>query len=147
MEKTENELLLIDLKKYKRDLQRKIDHTLVDGYLESTINLEQLDVIIKTLKELRNELEKVENRIVQVNFEGFSMKVDKNTIIEELRLKGVTSSTKFIEDKVFDLILQQLDKQIIKLTNDVISDLKELEHGQPKTKQEYDERFGLDKGE
>jgi len=72
-------------------------------------------------------------------------KINTKDIADKIRAKGLESSTRHIEDTIFEMILQSID--IEGLTEQVLEHLQELEHPEPRNKAEYDERIGADKDE
>lgn len=50
-----------------------------------------------------------------------------------------------IEDLITEAILEQINPELVRLTDEVIAEMQELEHPEPRNKAEYDERYGLDR--
>ena len=50
-----------------------------------------------------------------------------------------------IEDLITEAILESINPELVRLTDEVIAEMQELEHPEPRSKAEYDERYGLDK--
>lgn len=73
------------------------------------------------------------------------MKVDIKDIAFRLREAGRRSDDRNIEDVITERLLESINGQISKLTEQVIEEMQELEHPEPRNKAEYDERYGLDK--
>jgi len=72
-------------------------------------------------------------------------KPDLKDIAEKLHSKDLSSNYKHIEDRIYEAIINRLDRQLEAWTEEVIEIMQELEHPEPRTKAEYDERYGLDK--
>ena len=73
------------------------------------------------------------------------MKPDLKEIAAKIKDRGLESSTRHIEDVIVEMIINQLSPQLDAWTEEVIEQLQELEHPEPRTKAEYYERYGLDK--
>lgn len=73
------------------------------------------------------------------------MKVDTKSIAEYLKSKGFDSSTKNIDDLITELILDQINTELVELSNQVITDLQEMERPKNITREEYEEKYA-DKG-
>lgn len=73
------------------------------------------------------------------------MKVDVKYIAELLAYKGRRSNSINIEDEIQEFILIEMKAHLDKLTDEVIAEMQELEHPAPRNREEYNERYGLDK--
>jgi small basic protein len=73
------------------------------------------------------------------------MKIDTQYIAELLALKGRRSNDVGIEDLIQEYILIEIKAHLDQLTGAVIERLQDIEHPEPTTKAEYDERYGIDK--
>ena len=73
------------------------------------------------------------------------MKIDTQYIAELIRLKGMKSTDAGVEDVIQDYILVEMRAYLDDRATDIIERLQELEHPEPTTKAEYDERYGMDK--
>lgn len=73
------------------------------------------------------------------------MKVDIKEIAFRLNEAGRLSSSINIEDLITEAILEQINPELVKLTEQVIEQMQELEHPEPSNVAEYNERYGLDK--
>lgn len=63
-------------------------------------------------------------------------------IADKIRTKGLESSSRHIEDTIYDMLIDKLDDQLESWTDEVIEILQDMEHPEPRTKAEYDERNG-----
>lgn len=73
------------------------------------------------------------------------MKINAKEIAEKIHARGLESSTKHIEDVIFEALMNAFSPSLDEWAEEVLERLEELEHPEPKTKAEYDERYGLDK--
>lgn len=73
--------------------------------------------------------------------------IDIEEIARFLHDRGETSNDKNIEDRITEIVLDYFCDYIGNSTNEILEKMQELEHPEPRNKAEYDERFGLDKGE
>ena len=55
------------------------------------------------------------------------------------------SSDRHIEDIITEMLLNRINPQLEAWTEEVLEIMQELEHPEPRNKEEYDERYGLDK--
>ena len=75
------------------------------------------------------------------------MKVDTSKIAETLYNNDFESSHALTSDLIMEAILGQIESELSALVNETLDKLKEMEHPKPKTMTDYNERYGLDKGE
>lgn len=74
------------------------------------------------------------------------MKIDTKDIAEKIAARDLRSNSMHIEDVIYEMIINRLDSQIEKWTDEVIEELQELEHPELRSKAEYDEKYGYDDG-
>lgn len=71
--------------------------------------------------------------------------VDPKKIAEKLRESEHYSFDINIEYVIENAIIDELNTYMKRLSSEVIQELQTLEHPEPRTKEEYNERYGLDK--
>lgn len=73
------------------------------------------------------------------------MKINTKDIAEKIQARGLDSSARHIEDVITEMLINSINPQLEAWTEEVLEHLQELEHPEPRNKEEYDERYGLDK--
>ena len=71
-------------------------------------------------------------------------KPDLQELAQKIIDKG-QSSDRHIEDTITEMLLNRINPQLEAWTEEVLEIMQELEHPEPSTKAEYDERIGADK--
>lgn len=72
-------------------------------------------------------------------------KIDTKDIAFRLHEDGHRSNSIHIEDLITEALIESINPELVRLTDEVIAEMQELEHPEPRNREEYNERYGLDK--
>lgn len=71
------------------------------------------------------------------------MNIDTKSIAAKLHSAGRKSTSINIMDDVTEALLDALQDELVRLSDEVITEMKELEHEGPQSKDEYEEMIGM----
>jgi hypothetical protein len=79
------------------------------------------------------------------------MKLNLDKIAAKMREKGFNSyhraSHGIAQEMIVETLLSEIQPQLDKWSEEVLEKLQELEHPEPRNKEEYNERYGIGEGE
>lgn len=121
--------------------------TLVTLTLQEVFNLLQWADCAKHHSSLWNKVDDALKGRLESEIPSLINKLGTEDIAFRLNESGYRSDSSNIEDLITESLLEQINPFLVAQTEQVIQEMQELEHPEPRTREEYNERYGLGEGE